>query len=81
MVGGLPEKRCYLEKNLAQLERGLKRRRRSLPSFCKRGVHLLMDPVKIPCPDQKNLQIGRQNPIQLLKNDTYTAVKGTKLLD
>ncbi len=40
-----------------------------------------MDVVKLLCPDQRNLQNRRQNPIQLSKNETYKTMERTKLLD
>jgi len=55
--------------------------RRSLLFFCERDVFLLVDAVKILWLDQRNLQYGRQNSIQLSKNDTYKTLGRAKLLD
>jgi len=54
---------------------------RSLLFFCKKEVFLLVDDVKISRLDQRNLQNGRQNSIQLSKDDTYKTLERTKLLD
>lgn len=40
-----------------------------------------MDAGKMPRLDQRNLQMGRQNPIQLSKNDAYKMLERTKLFD
>jgi hypothetical protein len=40
-----------------------------------------MDGVKMPRPDQRNLQDGCQNPIQLSENATFKMLGRTKLLD
>jgi hypothetical protein len=54
---------------------------RSLSFFFERDVFLLVDDVKISRLDQRNLQYGRQNSIQLSKDNTYKTLERTKLLD
>jgi len=55
--------------------------RRSLLFFCERDVFLVVGAVKMSRLDQRNLQYGRQNSIQLSKNDTYKTLRRAKLLD
>ena len=55
--------------------------RSSLSFFCERDVFLLLDTVKMSRLDQRSLQNGRQNPIQLSMNDTYMTLGRAKLLD
>jgi hypothetical protein len=67
--------------SFCELEMGHQRRRRSLSFFCKRDVYLFVGIVKTLRPDQRTLLHGRQNPIQLSKNDTDKTLERAKLLD
>jgi len=52
-----------------------------VPVPCNREVYFFADVVKWLCPDQRNLQHRRQNPILLPENETYETLERTKLPD